>query len=93
MLIYGTILYILCGAKAFTSFDKKDGDGKIPYPFFDVYHQEWYFCFFIAIFIFCFGFGMGFLFDFLNKKCQKLIWPDESKIVDCEQELERNVEN
>ena len=51
MLIYGTILYILCGAKAFTSFDKKDGDGKIPYPFFDVYHQDWYFCFFIAIFI------------------------------------------
>ena len=75
MCLYGTIMFILCGAKVFKSFDKKDGDGKIPYPFLDVYHQDWYFCTFIAIFIFIFGFGMSFLFDFLNKKFEKLLLP------------------
>jgi len=75
MCLYGVIMYILCGAKVFKSFDKKDGDGKIPYPFLDVYHQKWWFCAFVAIFIFAFGFGIGFLLDFLNKKCQNLIFP------------------
>ena len=78
MIVYGIIMYILCVAKVFTSFDKKEGDGRIPYPFFDVYHQPWYFCFFIALFILIFGFGISALFDFLNKKCQKLIFPCES---------------
>ena len=73
MLIYGTTMFILCGTKVFKSFSKDDGDGKIPYPFFDVYHQEWYFCFFIALFIFILGFGSGILFDFLNKKCHNCI--------------------
>ena len=45
MLVYGLIMIILCGTKVFTSFDKKEGDGRIPYPFFDFYHQSWYFCF------------------------------------------------
>ena len=86
MCIYGIIMYILCIGKVFTSFDKKQGDGKIPYPFFDVYHQSWYFCFFIAIFIFIFGFGISFLFDFINKKCEKLIFPYDSSEVDINEE-------
>ena len=90
MLIYGTIMFILCGTKTFKSFDKTEGDGKIPYPFFDMYHQEWYFCFFIAIFIFCFGFGISFLFDFLNKKCEKLILPNESISIEEEQGIIRD---
>jgi hypothetical protein len=77
MLVYGTIMYILCGTKVFTSFDRTQGDGRIPYPFFDLYHQTWYFCLFIALFIFVFGFGISILFDFLNKKCEKLVWPYE----------------
>ena len=90
MLIYGTIMYILCGTKTFKSFDKNEGDGKVPYPFFDLYHQEWYFCFFIGLFIFCFGFGISFLFDFLNKKCEKLILPNEQIAIDEEQGLIRD---
>ena len=43
MIAYGVIMYILYGAKAFTSFDKREGDDRVPYPFFDVYHQPWYF--------------------------------------------------
>ena len=79
MCIYGVIMYILCGAKVFKSFDKNQGDGKIPYPFLDVYHQAWWFCTLIAIFIFVFGFGIGFLLDFLNKKCENLIFPYTQK--------------
>ena len=75
MIIYGAIMYTLCCAKVFTSYYKEEGDAKIPYPFFDVYHKEWYFCLFIAIFIFIFGFGISFLFDFLNKKLEKFIFP------------------
>ena len=77
MCLYGVIMFILCIAKVFKSFDKnvENGDGKIPYPFLDIYHQKWYFCFGCAIFIFVFGFGIGFLLDFLNKKCGKLILP------------------
>lgn len=84
MCIYGVIMYILCGAKVFKSFDKnvENGDGKIPYPFLDVYQQPWYFCFFIAIFIFIFGFGIGFLLIFLNKKLGGLILPYIEKPVE-----------
>ena len=78
MVIYGAIMYSLCSAKVFTSYNKEEGDAKIPYPFLDVYHKEWYFCLFIAIFIFVFGFGVSFLFDFLNKKFEKLIFPYDS---------------
>lgn len=83
MFIYGIIMFILCLAKVFKSFDKKveGGDGKIPYPFLDVYHQHWLFCLSIAIFIFAFGFGIGFLLDFLNKKCENLVLPYEQKLV------------
>ena len=87
MLLYGIILFILCGAKVFTSFDKDEGDGKIPYPFLDIYHQTWYFSFFITLFIFIFGFGIGFLLDFLNKKCENLIFPFDSS---SEEELFNN---
>ena len=82
MFIYGTIMYILCIAKVFKSFDKNvsDGDGKIPYPFLDVYHSDWSYCLSVAIFIFLFGFLIGFLLDFLNKKCEYLILPYEPKI-------------
>lgn len=75
MLIYGVTMLILCGAKVFISFEPEKGDGKIPYPFFDIYHQTWYYCTFCAIFIFAFGFGIGFLLEYLNKKCEKLILP------------------
>ena len=72
MFLYGITMFILCGAKVFLSFgdNGKDGDkdGKIPYPFFDIYHESWAFCTFVSIFIFAFGFGIGFLLDFLNKK-------------------------
>ena len=71
-------MFILCGAKVFTSYDINEGDGNIPYPFFDLYHQSWYFCFLIALIIFIFGFGISFLFDFLNKKCENLIFPFDS---------------
>jgi len=79
MCLYGVIMFILCGAKVFKSFNKDEGDGKIPYPFLDVYHQSWWFCTFCALFIFVFGFGIGFLLDFLNKKCQNLIFPYAQK--------------
>ena len=75
MLTYGIIMLILCGAKVFLSFDPNEGDGKIPYPFLDIYHSKWYYCTFCAIFIFAFGFGIGFLLEYLNKKCEKLILP------------------
>ena len=91
MFIYGTIMFILCGCKVFKSFSKDDGDGKIPYPFFDVYHQEWYFCFFIALFIFILGFGSGILFDFLNKKCQNLILPDDVERDEIGEDPEQNL--
>ena len=78
MVIYGAIMYSLCSAKVFTSYNKEEGDAKIPYPFLDVYHKKWYFCLFIAIFIFVFGFGISFLFDFLNKKFEKVIFPYDS---------------
>lgn len=74
MLLYGVTMFILCGAKVFLSFgdngndENGDKDGKIPYPFFDIYHESWAFCLFVSIFIFAFGFGIGFLLDFLNKK-------------------------
>ena len=95
MLIYGIIMYILCGAKVFTSFNKDEGDAKIPYPFFDLYHQTWYFCTFIGIFIFIFGFGISFLFDLLNKKCEKLIFPYDSSIESLESDIkgEKNLLN
>ena len=79
-------MFILCGAKVFTSYDKDNGDGKIPYPFFDLYHQSWYISFFIILLIFIFGFGIGFLFDFLNKKLEKLIFPYDSSSEDDEQD-------
>ena len=84
MFIYGIIMFILCLAKVFTSYDKDNGDGKIPYPFFDLYHQSWYISFFIILLIFIFGFGIGFLFDFLNKKLEKLIFPYDSSSEDDE---------
>ena len=78
MLVYGVIMFILVGAKAFTSYDKDEGDGKIPYPFLDIHHQRWYFCTFIALFIIIFGFGINFLFNFLNKKCENCLFSIES---------------
>ena len=91
MLVYGIIMYILCGAKVFTSYDEDEGDAKIPYPFLDVYHQKWYFCLLIAIFIIIFGFGISFLFDFLNKKLEKAIFPDDSLQEDNEDKEEQRV--
>ena len=91
MLIYGIIMFILCGAKVFTSYDINEGDGNIPYPFLDLYHQSWYFCFLIALIIFIFGFGISFLFDFLNKKFDNLIFPYDSSSE--EEDFNKNKEN
>ena len=94
MCVYGTIMYILCIAKVFKSFGERKSeelDGKIPYPFLDVYHQHWFFCLGIAIFIFVFGFGIGFLLDFLNKKCVNLILPYEPKSLTGEDENENRI--
>ena len=74
MLVYGLIMLLLCIFKVFTGCGK-EGDGRIPYPFLDVYHSNIFFCIFCQIFIVAFGFGIGFLFDFLNKKCENLIYP------------------
>ena len=91
MCLYGVIMLILCIAKVFKSYDRyiENGDGKIPYPFLDVYHEKWYFCFGIAIFIFVFGFGIGFLLEFLNKKCEKLILP-YNFVEECEKQEDIN---
>ena len=69
MCSYGIIMFILCGTKIFKTFDKdkNGGDGKIPYPFLDIYHQNLFFCIFSTIFIFVFGFGIGLLLDYLNR--------------------------
>ena len=93
MFLYGATMLILCIAKVFKSFNRdiENGDGKIPYPFLDVYHEKWYFCAGIIIFIFIFGFGIGFLLDFLNKKCEKLILP-ASFIEECEKQEAINME-
>ena len=90
--LYGIIMFILCISKVFKSYDKEieNGDGKVPYPFLDVYHQNWLFCFGCGLFIFVFGFGMGFLLDFLNKKCEKLILPYKF-IIEKEEELKDEV--
>ena len=74
MLIYGLIMFFLCIFKVFTGYGK-EGDGKIPYPFLDIYHRNIIFCLFSLIFIVAFGFGIGMLFDFINKKCENLIYP------------------
>jgi len=74
MFLYGIIMLILCISKVFTGYGE-NGDGKIPYPFLDVYHRNIFVCIFSGIFIFGFGFGIGFLLDFLNKKCQNIICP------------------
>ena len=78
MVVYGAIMFSLCCARVFTSYNEDEGDAKIPYLFFDVYHQKFYFCISIMIFIFSFGFGISFLFDYLNKKFEKIIFPCES---------------
>lgn len=74
MLIYGLIMLFLCIFKVFTGYGK-EGDGNIPYPFLDIYHRNIAFCLLSLIFIIVFGFGIGFLFDFINKKCENLIYP------------------
>ena len=74
MLTYGLIMLILCFFKVFTGYGE-EGDGNIPYPFLDIYHQNPFVCLFSTIFIFGLGFGLGFLLNFLNKKCENLIYP------------------
>ena len=74
MITYGFIMLILCLCKVFTGYGE-EGDGNIPYPFLDVYHQNVFVPLFSAIFIVVFGFGIGYLLDFLNKKCENLIYP------------------
>ena len=74
MITYGLIMFILCFFKVFTGYGE-EGDGNIPYPFMDIYHQNAFVCLFSGIFTLMFGFGIGFLLDFLNKICENLICP------------------
>ena len=48
------------------------------------------FVFFIGIFIFIFGFGISFLFDLLNKKCEKLIFPYDSSLESLESDIKED---
>ena len=95
MCSYGIIMYILCGSKIFKTFDKdkNGGDGKIPYPFLDIYHQNLFFCIFSAIFIFAFGFSIGFLLDYLNKIFKDFFSPYEKLESDNEEEKNTKILN
>ena len=79
--IYVLIMSLLCKSKILTSFDEKDGDGLIPYPFFDFEHYNFYFCLIMTLFLVVLGFGISFLLDFLNKKFEKKLCnsPEEKK--------------
>ena len=68
--VYSCIMLPLCGAKVFTSVNKNEGDGKIPYGFFDFYHQTWYVCLIISLLLIIFAIMIGILLDYLNKKIQ-----------------------
>ena len=70
--IYVLIMSLLCKSKILTSFDEKDGDGLIPYPFFDFEHYNFYFCLIMTLFLVVLGFGISFLLDFLSKKYEIL---------------------
>ena len=76
--IYLIIIIPLCAAKVFTSFDKNKGDGNIPYPFFDFYHERWYVCLIISLLLILLAIGFGFLIDFLNKKVEIYLISRES---------------
>ena len=85
---YGFIMFILCLCKVFTGYGEV-GDGNIPYPFLDVYHQNVFLSLMYGIFILFFGLGFGFLLDFLNKKCENIIYPyNYLKDVKANQEME-----
>ena len=79
MVVYGLTMLILVLTKVFTGYGL-EGDGKIPYPFLDVYHRSFFLCFSSIIFIVCFGFGIGFFLDYINKKCERLIYPYVFKV-------------
>jgi hypothetical protein len=88
MIVYGFIMLILCLCKVFTGYGE-EGDGNIPYPFFDIYHQNVFLPIMSTIFILGFGFGIGFLLDFLNKKCENIVYPyNYLKDVEVNQEME-----
>ena len=87
--VYLSIILSLCGGKVFTSFDKTEGDGKIPYPFFDFYHEPWYVCLSISLFLIAFGIGFGVLLDFLNKKVERSFLLREQRRKEEEERLAR----
>jgi hypothetical protein len=74
MFIYGVILTILCAAKAFTGYGDV-GDGNIPYPFLDFYHQNPLISVFGVLFVLIIGFAFSVLLDFLNKKLDEKVLP------------------
>ena len=74
MFTYGVIMTILCLSKVFTGYGD-NGDGKIPYPFLDYYHQNIFICLFSCLFVFIVGFAFSFLLHFLNKKLDKKLCP------------------
>ena len=85
---YGIIMFTLCICKVFTGYGE-EGDGNIPYPFLDIYHQNALLPLMSGVFIIVFGFGIGFLLDFLNKKCENIIYPyNYLKDVKANQEME-----
>ena len=74
MFTYGVILTILCAAKAFTGYGDV-GDGNIPYPFLDFYHQNPLISVFGVLFVLIIGFAFSVLLDFLNKKLDEKVLP------------------
>jgi hypothetical protein len=67
-------LTILCKAKAFTGYGDV-GDGNIPYPFLDFYHQNPLISVFGVLFVLIIGFAFSVLLDFLNKKLYEKVLP------------------
>ena len=74
MFTYGIILSILCASKAFTGYGDV-GDGNIPYPFLDFYHQNPLISVFGVLFVLIIGFAFSVLLDFLNKKLDQKVLP------------------
>ena len=80
-IVYSCIMLPLCGAKVFTTLNKNEGDGKIPYGFFDFYHQSWYVCLIISFLIIVFGCCIGIFLDYLNKKIELVFIKPEAEQV------------
>ncbi len=85
--IYTGIMISLSGANVFTSFDKKEGDGKIPYPFFDFYHRHLFFCLAFILSIIIFGCASGIFLEYLHNLIEYIGKPREVEKKEEEKQL------